>query len=99
MTGDREIGRSACGRGERAKRVEPQRAGGGAPRALKDDGRTGEREIGRTGDRGLELESRDVSAHYDVAIVGAGPAGSWAAYRLARGGARVALLDASHPRE
>jgi geranylgeranyl reductase family protein len=37
--------------------------------------------------------------HFDVAVVGAGPAGSWAAYKLARAGARVALLDASHPRE
>lgn len=36
---------------------------------------------------------------FDVAIVGAGPAGSWAAYRLARGGARVALVDGTHPRE
>ncbi len=35
----------------------------------------------------------------DVLIVGAGPAGSWAAYRLARAGARVQLFDASHPRE
>lgn len=35
----------------------------------------------------------------DVAIVGAGPAGSWAAERLARAGARVALFDPSHPRE
>jgi geranylgeranyl reductase family protein len=35
----------------------------------------------------------------DVAIVGAGPAGSWAAYLLARRGARVALFDPSHPRE
>lgn len=40
-----------------------------------------------------------MSTHFDVAVVGAGPAGSWAAYRLARSGARVALLDASHPRE
>lgn len=31
--------------------------------------------------------------HYDVAIVGAGPAGSAAAYYLARGGLRVALVD------
>lgn len=46
----------------------------------------------------LELDT-DVSSHFDVAIVGAGPAGSWAAYRLAEAGARVALLDASHPRE
>jgi geranylgeranyl reductase family protein len=37
--------------------------------------------------------------HADVAIVGAGPAGSLAAFRLARAGARVALVDGSHPRE
>ena len=30
---------------------------------------------------------------FDVAIVGAGPAGSTAAYYLAKGGARVALLE------
>jgi geranylgeranyl reductase family protein len=35
----------------------------------------------------------------DVAIVGAGPAGAWAAYRLARRGACVTLIDPSHPRE
>jgi geranylgeranyl reductase family protein len=35
----------------------------------------------------------------DVAIVGAGPAGSIAARDLARAGARVALVDGSHPRE
>src|SRR6059036_453238 len=35
----------------------------------------------------------------DAAIVGAGPAGCWAAYQLARRGARVALVDGSHPRE
>jgi geranylgeranyl reductase family protein len=35
----------------------------------------------------------------DVAIVGAGPAGTRAAYVLARGGARVTLFDGSHPRE
>jgi geranylgeranyl reductase family protein len=35
----------------------------------------------------------------DVVIVGAGPAGSLAAFRLARAGARVALVDGSHPRE
>jgi len=34
-----------------------------------------------------------------VIVVGAGPAGAWAAYTLARAGARVAILDASHPRE
>jgi geranylgeranyl reductase family protein len=36
---------------------------------------------------------------FDVAIVGAGPAGAWCATRLATGGLRVALVDASHPRE
>jgi len=35
----------------------------------------------------------------DVSIVGAGPAGAWAAYSLARRGARVTLIDPSHPRE
>jgi menaquinone-9 beta-reductase len=35
----------------------------------------------------------------DVAVVGAGPAGAWAACVLARGGARVTLFDPSHPRE
>jgi len=36
---------------------------------------------------------------FDVLIVGAGPAGSFAAERLARGGARVALLDGRPPGE
>jgi geranylgeranyl reductase family protein len=35
----------------------------------------------------------------DVLIVGAGPAGALAARDLARGGASVRLIDASHPRE
>ena len=35
----------------------------------------------------------------DVAVIGAGPAGSWAAYNLARSGARVTIFDPSHPRE
>jgi flavin-dependent dehydrogenase len=35
----------------------------------------------------------------NVAIVGAGPAGSLAAWALARDGARVTLFDPSHPRE
>src|SRR5207302_3342964 len=40
-----------------------------------------------------------VAAH-DVAIVGAGPAGSTAAYHLATAGARVLLLDeATFPRD
>src|SRR5215213_8328030 len=34
-----------------------------------------------------------VREEFDVLIVGAGPAGSFAAERLARGGARVALFD------
>ena len=37
--------------------------------------------------------------NFDVAVVGAGPSGAWAAYTLAKRGARVAVLDASHPRE
>lgn len=36
---------------------------------------------------------------FDVAIVGAGPAGAAAAAALASGGAEVALVDGSHPRE
>jgi geranylgeranyl diphosphate/geranylgeranyl-bacteriochlorophyllide a reductase len=36
---------------------------------------------------------------FEVIVTGAGPAGSIAARDLARGGARVALVDASHPRE
>jgi geranylgeranyl reductase family protein len=36
---------------------------------------------------------------FDVAIAGAGPAGAMAARDLARTGARVALIDGSHPRE
>jgi flavin-dependent dehydrogenase len=35
----------------------------------------------------------------DVAIVGAGPAGAWAACCIAARGARVRLFDPSHPRE
>lgn len=36
---------------------------------------------------------------FDVVVAGAGPAGSIAARDLARSGARVALVDGSHPRE
>jgi geranylgeranyl reductase family protein len=36
---------------------------------------------------------------FDVAIVGGGPAGATAARVLARSGARVAIIDGSHPRE
>lgn len=35
----------------------------------------------------------------DAAVIGAGPAGCTAAHGLARRGARVALIDGSHPRE
>jgi geranylgeranyl reductase family protein len=38
-------------------------------------------------------------SEFHVAIVGAGPAGSWAAFLLARAGARIAIIDGSHPRE
>lgn len=37
--------------------------------------------------------------NFDLLIIGAGPAGSFAAERLARGGARVALFDGRPPRE
>ncbi|HXK08875.1 MAG TPA: FAD-dependent oxidoreductase, partial [Vicinamibacteria bacterium] len=35
----------------------------------------------------------------EVAVVGAGPAGSLLAHHLARDGAAVTVFDASHPRE
>src|SRR5580765_7201073 len=44
-------------------------------------------------------ELRTVAPAFDVAIVGAGPAGAWTAHLLARRGARVLLVDPSHPRE
>ncbi|HTI33597.1 MAG TPA: FAD-dependent monooxygenase, partial [Miltoncostaea sp.] len=41
-----------------------------------------------------------VAEQFDVVVVGAGPGGSTAAYRMARGGARVLLLDrARFPRD
>jgi geranylgeranyl reductase family protein len=40
-----------------------------------------------------------MSLDADVAVVGGGPAGAFAAYLLARAGARVTLFDPSHPRE
>lgn len=38
-------------------------------------------------------------SHFDIAVVGGGPAGAWTGFLLATRGARVAILDASHPRE
>jgi geranylgeranyl reductase family protein len=49
--------------------------------------------------RDLRRAARMDTMNVDVAIVGAGPAGSRAAFCLARAGARVALIDGSHPRE
>jgi geranylgeranyl reductase family protein len=34
-----------------------------------------------------------------IVVIGAGPSGAWAAYSLAKRGARVTLVDPSHPRE
>jgi geranylgeranyl reductase family protein len=54
------------------------------------------------GGRGPRLyvggEQRHVSRS-DVVIVGAGPSGAWLAFLLAKRGARVAIIDGSHPRE
>src|SRR6185503_17729799 len=36
---------------------------------------------------------------FDIAVVGAGPSGSWTAKLLADRGARVVLIDPTHPRE
>jgi geranylgeranyl reductase family protein len=40
-----------------------------------------------------------VVCRFDVAVIGAGPAGSRLAHLLSQRGARVALIDGSHPRE
>jgi geranylgeranyl reductase family protein len=42
---------------------------------------------------------KTVNREFDVAVVGAGPAGAWTACVLARRGAHVLLVDPSHPRE
>src|SRR5215510_3189120 len=47
----------------------------------------------------MTLRSPGMPSRCDVAIVGAGPAGCWAAYELAMRGARTTLVDGSHPRE
>jgi geranylgeranyl reductase family protein len=51
------------------------------------------------GTLGTATRRGDVADIADVAVVGAGPAGCWAAHELARRGARVTLVDGSHPRE
>src|SRR5436190_17524519 len=43
-------------------------------------------------------EGRDTTAS-DVVVAGGGPAGCWTARTLALAGARVAIVDGSHPRE
>jgi geranylgeranyl reductase family protein len=40
-----------------------------------------------------------MSVSFDAAVIGGGPAGCTAAHGLARRGARVAIVDGSHPRE
>jgi geranylgeranyl diphosphate/geranylgeranyl-bacteriochlorophyllide a reductase len=47
----------------------------------------------------MSLGAQATAARCDVAVVGAGPAGCWAAHELSRRGARVTLVDGSHPRE
>src|SRR5262245_24844062 len=49
--------------------------------------------------RSRRPRTKTVTRKIDVAVVGAGPAGAWAAYTLARRGAHVTIFDASHPRE
>jgi len=46
---------------------------------------------------GARMSCRD--RHYDVAVIGAGPAGACTAAQLAQRGARVVLVDPTHPRE
>jgi geranylgeranyl reductase family protein len=45
------------------------------------------------------LNHSTAACTYDVAVIGAGPAGTVAARDLARAGARVVIVDGSHPRE
>ena len=40
-----------------------------------------------------------MTEHADVVVIGAGPAGCWAARTLAMRGARTTIVDGSHPRE
>jgi geranylgeranyl reductase family protein len=88
------LGPRASGLGLRAQRLRPERGAkppseserGGDPRALR-------RHVRET------RKLTNLRTDFDVAVVGAGPAGSWTAFRLAKAGARVALIDGSHPRE
>ena len=62
------------------------------PRPLSEDGELGRDDAGSGG--------WDVTESFDVIVVGAGPAGSTSAYRLAREGLSVLLLDrARFPRD
>ena len=45
------------------------------------------------------MTKTDDAEAVDVVVAGAGPAGCWAARTLARLGARVTIVDGSHPRE
>jgi geranylgeranyl reductase family protein len=67
-------------------------------RGIKPRGRERARRVRRVG---ASAAVRHVSAtrSADIGIVGAGPAGAWAAFHLARAGARVRIFDGSHPRE
>ena len=47
----------------------------------------------------LRVDAQPRAAQVNVAVVGAGPAGSLLGYHLARSGARVTVFDPSHPRE
>jgi len=58
----------------------------------------GAADAGRAAPASLHSE-RHEPMHCDVAVIGAGPSGSWAACQLAKRGARVLLFDHSHPRE
>ncbi len=78
-----------AGRLRRLFRAHPSVSGAAVARRVSDAGHLV-----------LRLRQRAISmTRFDVVIVGAGPAGAWAATRVAERGARVAILDPSHPRE
>src|SRR5205823_805279 len=62
--------------------------------------RAGERDARRRGRAEGRACENPVVPHYDAVVVGAGPAGSTTAFRLAAAGARTLLLDrARFPRD